>query len=229
MISRIFKLFKKQEASEVAKVDVYKNLFKMAQTFTKKKKFNLDYQEQNTCEDVVRDLVNKISKILAKDISNYPQHGFDPIVRFGGDCGNIHYAILNFIKQHYPNICANITVGEASISNQLIFKFNQNKCIDWLENGSPQVLDCHTWITINNDYILDCTIGTYINTRIDSNHEQNKEDSLYGGIIFGIVDKLEHVTIKSLEQKTPQNYRNVEYFPIILGLEAFIALAPKQL
>jgi hypothetical protein len=228
MFRKIFNFFKEKEVSEASKIDMYEQLFKEAQNFTDKNEFNLDSKNQSSCEASISQLINEISDILVKEIPKYRQYGFDPIVRFGGDCGNIHFAILGFIKQHYPSICANITVGGVLTSNKSDFKFDQNKCIEWLENGSPQVLDCHTWITINNNYILDCTIGTYINTRIDANHVQNKKDNLYGGLIFGSEDKLEHIAFKGLGEKTPLDYRNMKYSPVILGIEAFTALAPKQ-
>lgn len=228
MFGNILKKLKKKEIPETAKIDQYEDLFQKAQDFTVKNQFNLDSQTQSTCEGSVSQLISEISDILVNEIPKYQQQGFDPIVSFGGDCGNIHFAIINFIKQHYPNICANITVGGVLISNQPDFKFDQSKCIEWLQNGSPQVLDCHTWITINNNYILDCTIGTYINTRVDDNHAQNRKNNVYGGLIFGSEDELEHVAFKGLGAKTPQDYLNMKYSPVILGIEAFTALAPRQ-
>lgn len=228
MIGKIFNFFKKQKLTGAAKINTYEVLFEKAKNFTAQNEFNLDSKTPRICEDGVSQLISEISSILVDEMPKYRRHGFDPIVRFGGDCGNIHFAILNFIKNFYPSICANITVGEVSISNQSSFKFDQDKCIEWLKNGSPQILDCHTWITINNDYILDCTIGTYINTRVDPDHEKNTKDGLFGGLIFGKVDELQHVAFHGLREKKPQDYLRLKYSPVILGLEAFNALAPRQ-
>ena len=228
MISKIFNFLKKQEQVQAPESDPYEDLFKKAVTFTAEQKFTLDSHTVSDCEESVSRLITEVSNILVNEIPKYHDYGFDPIVRFGGDCGNIHYAILNFIKSHYPSVSANMTIGEVSVSNQSGFEFDQAKCIEWLENGSPQVLDCHAWITINNDYILDCTIGTYINTRIDSDYEKNKTKNLFGGLIFGNVDNLQRIAFYGLRDKAPQDYLDVKYNPVILGIEAFSALAPRQ-
>lgn len=228
MISKIFNFLKKHEIVQTPERVSYEDLFEEARIFTFKQKFNLDSKAASGCEDSVSQLITEISNILVNEIPKYHDYGFDPIVRFGGDCGNIHFAILKFIRNHYPSVCANITIGEVSVSNQSGFEFDQAKCIEWLKNGGPQMLDCHTWITINNNYILDCTIGTYINTRIDPDHERNRTKNLFGGLIFGNVDNLQRIAFHGLRDKTPQDYLNMKYTPVILGLDAFSALAPRQ-
>lgn len=228
MISKIFNFLKKQEIVQNLESGAYVNLFEKAKSFTAEQNFTLDSNSIRDCEESISQLITEISHILVNEIPKYLEHGFNPIVRFGGDCGNIHYAILNFIKNYYPTISANITIGEVSVSNQSGFEFDRAKCIAWLKNGSPHVLDCHTWITINNDYILDCTIGTYINTRIDPDSDTNKSENLFGGLIFGNVDNLQHIAFHGLSDKTPQDYLKLKYSPVILGLEALSALAPRQ-
>jgi hypothetical protein len=206
----------------------YDQLFKKSKDFTLHNKLALDATVENPNQNNLQKLIDELTKIISDLTEKYKDHGYDPISRFGGDCGNVNFLVINFIKQHYPSIQANITIGDISIENQTYFPFNQKKCLDWLKNGSPQIFDCHAWITINNDYILDCTIGTYINTRIDPERKKNKENNLYGGLIHGQENHLKNIKFSNLKNKTPQNFNEIKYSPIIVGLQAFKKICPRQ-
>ncbi|GKV99202.1 hypothetical protein PEC301653_22480 [Pectobacterium carotovorum subsp. carotovorum] len=226
MINKIVDFFKNKFRN--TKSATYGDLFKDAKNFTAEQGFPLDSDTISNCEASVSKLVEELSGLFSQYTSNYRDHNFEPITKFGGDCANVHLQILCFIKKHYPSIFANITIGNALLSSQLGFQFNQDKCIEWLKNGSPQIFDSHAWITINNDYILDCTIGTYINTRVDPDHDKNSSESLFGGLIFGNVDNLQHITFTNLRGKIPQEYLKIKYTPVILGMDALYALAPRH-
>ncbi|MGZ0753333.1 hypothetical protein [Kluyvera sichuanensis] len=205
----------------------YRNLFEDAKKFTIEKQFPLDSYPMNDCEANVSELVKELSGLFFDYTNNYLNHNLNPIITFGGDCANVHFQILRFINDHYRSISANITIGEVLLSEQLGFKFNQNKCVEWLENGIPPIFDCHAWITINNDYILDCTIGTYINTRTAPDSAINKSEELYGGLIFGHADNLQHIAFRNLKGITPKEYFKIKYTPVILGKTALNKLGPR--
>ncbi|HHR6128575.1 TPA: hypothetical protein ACS72K_000129 [Providencia alcalifaciens] len=225
MMKKIINFFKNEfrDSNSAA----YEDLFEDAKKFTMERGFSLDSCAISDCETSVSELVKELSGLFYEFIPNYHVHGFEPIMRFGGDCANVHFAIFQFIKKHYPSISANITIGQALLSDHSGFYFNQDKCIEWLTYGSPEIFDAHAWITINNDYILDCTIGTYINTRFDPEHNKNRSANLFGGLIFSNVDNLQHIPFVNLKGKTPQEYLKIKYTPIILGEKALEKLAPR--
>ena len=139
MLRKILTLFKSKERTPDTENHSYESLFEKAQSFTIEQNFTLDSPKISQNNESLPQLINEISAILVSEIPKYKKAGFDPIVRFGGDCGNIHFAILNFINKYYKNISANITVGEIKFSNEKSFDFNQAKCLEWLAKGSPQI------------------------------------------------------------------------------------------
>lgn len=226
MINKIIDFFKNKFRS--ANDVTYGSLFEGAKNFTTEKGFSLDSQTISDCETSVSELIEELSGLFYDFTSKYHDHNFDPVVKFGGDCANVHLKILDFIKNYYPSVSANITIGGVLLSEGAGFKFDQDKCIEWLENGSPKIFDSHAWITINNDYILDCTIGTYINTRIAPDCNNNRSEELFGGLIFGNVDNLQHIAFSNLKGKMPQEYLKIKYTPVILGMKALYAIAPRH-
>lgn len=185
MLANIFKYFSKGIPTNKTSMPTYDQLFEESKKFTSHNNLTLDTIVEGQSKINLQNLIYDLTTLISDFTEKYKAYGFDPITRFGGDCGNVHFSVINFIKDNYPSIQANITIGDISIGNQTHFPFNQKKCLAWLKKGSPEIFDCHAWITINNDYILDCTIGTYINTRIDPECEKNKENNLYGGLIHG--------------------------------------------
>lgn len=210
----------------------YTKKFDTAIKFTEDMNFNLDsnldskkvFDEENSS---IGELINEISGLVAQEVKSYKNYGFEqPIMRFGGDCGNVHKSVIEFIKKHYK-INANLTIGEIKINNNTYFSFNQDKCTQWLNGKKPEVFDAHTWITINNDYILDLTIGTYINTRIAPNKESNSKCEFFGGIFHGKHGMLKYKAFDKLKNIEPKN-TNLIYSPVILGSSALLTLAPRQ-
>ncbi|WP_024668162.1 hypothetical protein [Pseudomonas syringae] len=234
MFANIFKYFSKGIPTNKTSMVTYDQLFEKSKKFTSHNKLALDTtvesqsQSQSQSQSHLQKLIDELTTLICDFTEKYNTHGFDPITRFGGDCGNVHFSVINFIKDNYPSIQANITIGDISIENQTHFPFNQKKCLAWLKKGSPKIFDCHAWITINNDYILDCTIGTYINTRIDPEREKNKENNLYGGLIHGQENHFKNIKFSNLDNKTPQNFNKIKYSPIIVGLQAFKKICPRQ-
>ncbi|WP_413499715.1 hypothetical protein [Buttiauxella gaviniae] len=227
MINKIIAIFKGK--SRNAKNATYEELFEVAKTFTKGKSYSLDSPtKSSSCVTSVATLLEELSDLLGKYQSNYNRPDYTPVYLFGGDCANIHSLILKHIQKHYRGISANITIGGVLLSGQQGFQFSQDKCNEWLENGSPEIFSCHAWITIDNDYILDCTIGTYINTRIDPAKDDNISQNAYGGLTFGKVGNLQHIAISNLKGKRPPEDIKIEYNPVILGEEAFEVIVPKS-
>ncbi|SUY92833.1 Uncharacterised protein [Buttiauxella agrestis] len=227
MINKIIAIFKGKFLN--AKSATYEELFEVAKTFTKGKSYSLDSPtKSSSSETSVSTLLKELSDLLGKYQSNYNHPDYTPVYLFGGDCANIHINILNYIQKYYSDISANITIGGVLLSGQQGFQFSQDKCNEWLENGSPEIFSCHAWITIDNDYILDCTIGTYINTRIDPAKDDNISQNAYGGLTFGKVDNLQHIAISNLKGKRPPEDIKIEYNPVILGEEAFEVIVPKS-
>ncbi|AMT98240.1 MULTISPECIES: hypothetical protein [Psychrobacter] len=205
----------------------YEQSFNDAIKFTIDKGFSCNLNSSKSNKQALSELISEISVIFANETSMYEKEGFNPIERFSIDCGNVHYAILNFIENNYPSINANITVGDVFVGKNQPFPFNESKCADWLINGIPKSLDFHTWITIDDDYILDCTIGTYINIRTSLHKEKNLKDNIYGGLIYGNEGNLAGTSFKSLNSKVPKEISDIKYIPIVIGRKAFLALAAK--
>ena len=158
----------------------------------------------------------------------YKDKGFNPIERFSIECGNVYYFILDFIQKYYPSISANLTLGNISKEGIKILDLTQSKCLNWLKNGTlEESLRFHTWLTIGDNYIIDCTIGTFINIHISQNKRKNLKDDMYGGLIYGIEGNLDVLPFQQLNNNAPNDISNIQYIPIIMGREAFIALAPK--
>ncbi|KAB0317173.1 MULTISPECIES: hypothetical protein [Vibrio diabolicus subgroup] len=201
----------------------YEDLIVEAEGFTREQGFAFDTTKRGSSLDDLETLVTELANILAGDvIPVYKMNGFhDVATRFGGDCGNVHVAILSFIQKYYPSVNANLTVGEFVTDGESQFPFNQEKCLEWLKNGAPEILDCHTWITIDDNIILDCTVGTYVNTRLS-------DSKTFGGIVWGKMGELNVTRISNFEHKDPHDINGISYHPVILGMSAFSKFAPRQ-
>ena len=111
----------------------YKSNFNDAIAFTKTKEFNLDSQcNTNPSEDTINQLINELSDLISKEIHKFKDNKIGEIANFGCQCGNVHFALIGFIQEHYKTLCANLTIGEIDAGGANKFKFNQTKCSEWL-------------------------------------------------------------------------------------------------
>ena len=235
-IKKILNLLSKRElhSETVVKPSIkeeplYDEEFELALGFSSTLNFAADSRISSFEENRVNELAEELANITSEFLNQYPSMGFkDVITRFGGDCATVHFSILQFIKQYYSDLPVNITLGEVSYNSGTYFNFNEDKCKDWMTNGSPRVFDCHAWITIGRDIIIDVTIGTYVNTRIDSDKSNNVAEDIFGGIVFGRHDNFKCIPISGVSGKIPEKLNSLKYSPVVIGAESINRLAPKQ-
>ncbi|MEM6248426.1 hypothetical protein [Shewanella vaxholmensis] len=207
----------------------YDQKFNVALEFSNSHGFSADSKVSNFEKIRVEELVQELANIIPGFIGKYSSMGFkEPIIRFGGDCGTVHFSIFQFIKQYYPDLPVNVTLGEVDYSTYTYFNFDKDKCEDWIENGSPEIFDCHTWLTVGDDLVIDVTIGTYVNTRIDSDKNSNIAKRIFGGIIFGEHGSFSHIPIIDFASKVPDKLDSLKYSPVVVGAESLHRLAPRQ-
>ena len=200
----------------------YKYKFIHAINFTRNKKFKPDCSA--ICGKLpanVERIPEEIASMIPEILQTYANLGYTPLISFGGDCGNVHVSILKYIQKNYPNIPANLTIGEVNIGRAAYFKFTESKFIHWLKE-KPEILDCHTWITIGRDTILDATLPTYINTRLDNTQK-------IGGVLFGLHGKFEIANVPHMVNLSPCiRGGGIRYEPTAVGYAAFQAIAPPH-
>ena len=206
--------------------DNYQNKFSDALKFSESKQFNLDSNITSTFDNEgLISLVKEIADLIPNELKSFDS-GNGEIVNYGGGCGNTHPYIVSFIKQYHPKIMVNLTMGSVQTDNDVRFDFNQETFCDWISGNKPETLDCHTWITINDNIILDFTIGTYINTRVEKNILKDAKQHAYGGVIYGHPNNLKYLEIPSIHNQRPDNFTKLKYNPIVLGKAAFLKAAP---
>ena len=199
--------------------------FNKALKFTESRNFTIDSNNLNEpTQEQITSLISNLSKIInqkmIQELFEKSNNNHDEISNLGSSCGTVHAAVLQEIKNNHRNLNANITIGDVALNNEIYFKFDQERCCRWLDGEIPPILDCHVWITIGKDFILDCTIGTYINTRL-------AKDKIYGGIIYGNPSSLNYQKFIYLNNKEPSNLNELIYNPTILGVDALVKLAPE--
>ena len=86
------------------------------------------------------------------------------------------------------DVDANFTMGNVTIDENGGFAFSQKKFIDWVCSGHGSVFDCHSWVTVGKDHIIDATIATYINTR-------RQGVMKFGGVLCGMPRSLKCIAI----------------------------------
>ncbi|MFN3357435.1 MAG: hypothetical protein ACK418_15705 [Pseudomonas sp.] len=171
-------------------------------------------------------LVKDVADFLPQSVSMFERLGLVPVVAYGGHCVNIHIGVINFIREKYPDVVANLVVGEVSVDKS-IFKFNQAKFLEYINGNGSEISDFHAWINIDSDFIIDCTFGTYINTRLTEPCEETQVESSYGGVIYGVPSDLKIMKIEGLKSFTPSNYSRIIYTPVVVGVGALMAVAPR--
>ncbi|EKB1969315.1 hypothetical protein ACJO1Z_23215 [Vibrio parahaemolyticus] len=165
-------------------------------------------------------LIGELSVSIARDfIPNLKLNGFDPITRYGGDCANVHFQVYDFIKQYYPNLSPELTIGSVYYQGKPRYKFNKQLLV------SPEeldVFDAHVWITLGNKIVLDCTISTHLNVNLYN-------ACAFGPILIGeIGEKFEHRGLHNINCYFLNDYSGLVYKPVVLGDEAMKSMKPKS-
>lgn len=198
----------------------YSQALDRAIEFTSEQNFGLDRNRDAMRNPYnpkcLHELVQEVANMFEGHFQTYRSAGVDPVVQFGGECGNIHCDVLDFIHRHYPELPANLTIGEVRFSRDAMFTFSEEKYLQWL-HCRPKLLDCHVWITIGHSAIIDATIGTYINDR-------RLKSKFLGGVFCGNPEELSWYPILPGENRRP-DASTLDYLPIIIGQKALLAAA----
>lgn len=196
----------------------YQDDFQSSITFAKKLDFEIDSEAIESEGSHVSDLINELTNLIPAVLSQLGFSGLDPIQEFGAQCANTHLAVLKFIKQYYPQLYPNLTIGGLGYKDKVHYSFSRSSFMKW-QKIPPKIVDCHTWITLGSKTIIDCTGLTYIQTRANSNKK-------LGGIAYGEPGNLRVAEISSAHPQCETDTKGLHYFPTIVGLAAFRSVAP---
>lgn len=192
----------------------YSDAFGEAMEFNRSLGLKLDSNpSEATCEPLVAKAVDEIAHGLYEQINHHRKVGHNPYMAIGGNCGNVHFLIAKFLLKEYPRLSPNLVMGSVALNQQEPFNFSQEKFIDWKQRGYGELFDCHAWVSLGLNWIIDATIGTWAHTR------QGPGDA-FGGILYGPPSSLKTVQISD-EKHVEQSLTGIRYKPIVLGVEAF--------
>lgn len=197
-----------------------KNLYQ-AFEFTKKMGFNPDdaISGLGINKAYANKLVNELTLNLGEVIDTLARVTRDPVLAFATECGNVHFHVLKFIQCYYPDLNANLTVGDFEFDGVALCGFNQQKAKEWLIK-KPQKLGCHVWITLGDDVILDCTGISYIQVC-------TQDSRSIGDVLFGQSNYFGKYPIRhQLYSEGGVVVKDIRYIPILVGKDAFEAIAP---
>ena len=235
ILRRVMDIFKRmfrhifpqrQERSEtLSHLMPYHELLSAAVQFTEKEGLPPDShlvnfnQIQKCPEDTsVKKIAAEVAQGLDEQIRRYRSVNDRAHLRLGGDCGNIHMLVIKYCKKLYPDTPVNLTIGGVIIQGRTIFSFTMEQFHQWRKN-KPKIFECHAWVTVGTSYIIDATLGTYMNTRL-------RESKHFGGILYGKPGKLVVIPIANEPHLHPERLDAIRYHPIVLGLHALSACAP---
>ena len=162
---------------------------------------------------LVERAVKEIASGLYEQIALYREQGRNPFMALGGDCGNVHLLISQFLLNNYPLLSPNLVMGAVSFNQKESFNFSRENFIDWRQNGYGDLFDCHAWVSVGQSWIIDATIGTWVHTRQGSG-------GAFGGIFYGPPSSFKSVPIKN-EGHEEQSLTGISYRPVVLGCKAF--------
>ncbi len=167
-------------------------------------------------------IARKVAHGLYDQIKQYRSRNQNVHMSLGGDCGNVHYLIARFIRANYKDVDANLTMGNVTIDENGGFEFSEKKFLDWVSSGHGSVFDCHSWVTVGKDHIIDATIATYVNTR-------RLGVMKFGGVLYGMPGLLECVPIAQEPHQALPNGTTIAFEPVVLGESAFLSVARQNI
>lgn len=196
-------MFRKRQGRKVpvTRSSAYKDLLYAAAQFTTSEGFLTDSVPIEYSENAVIEAVTtEVAQGLFDQIDYYRSNEYFAHKRLGGDCGNIHLMVLEFMRKAYPHVPANLTLGEVTLSGCTRFPFNRERFLEW-QQKRPKIFDCHAWVTIGTSHIIDATLGTYIATRIN-------DSNCFGGVLYGSLEKLSVIPIANEPHRHPGGIPN---------------------
>lgn len=192
----------------------YSDAFSDAMEFSRSQGLKLDSNPSEvTCEILAAKAAQEIANGLYDQIDNYRKIGCNPYMAIGGDCGNVHLLIANFLLKEYPKLSPNLVMGSVALNQKESFNFSEEKFIDWRQRGYGDVFDCHAWVSLGQNWIIDATICTWMHTR-------RGPGGAFGGILYGSPSSLKCVPITN-EKHVEQSLTGIRYRPVVLGVDAF--------
>lgn len=203
----------------------YEKAFIEACRYSEKNGFDIDSESHPKSISRLQDLLSKMIDIPADKLITYSLDGLNPVKAFGSDCGNVHYFVTNWINKYYPDISANIVIGQINYKNRCLFEFNQEKYKRWQSGDKEKNFDCHAWINIGSNIILDLTIGTYLNTRCSLLKNQNIKHKKYGGIFYRSPLHELIIPLSGVNHRQPREINRLDYKPVLVGCEAVKCIA----
>ncbi len=192
----------------------YSDVLSEAVDFSRSQGLKLDSSpSEATCEPLVAKAAHEIAAGLYEQINLHRERGHDPYMAIGGDCGNVHLLIAGFLLENYPMLTPNLVMGSVILRQQEAFNFSQKKFIEWRQSGYGDIFDCHAWVSIGQNWIIDATVGTWVHTRPGPG-------GAFGGVLYGSPSFLKRVPIPN-EKDAEQSLTDIMYRPVVLGVEAF--------
>lgn len=200
----------------------YREAIQRAFEFTVNEKFQPDAPQNflRIAPEVPKAIADDVARGLYDQLGKYRGQNRDVAFTLGGDCGNVHYLIANYIQSEHKGLAANFTMGSVSIDGKGGFDFTAQKFQKWRKEGAGNLYDCHSWITFGDGSILDATIATYVNTR-------RQGVNRLGGILVGEPGHFHCVPIVGEPHLDIPSSTQFAYQPLVLGVAAFLEVAPR--
>lgn len=210
------KLFDDRKCNTLA----YSDEFLQAISYTRSKGFTPDTTVlSGGSMNAVRELLNELSEMIPKFIYEHPYEKYD-CEAYGGDCGNIHLSVVHFIQNYYPSLPVNLCTGSLSKGKRILFEFDEAKSDLWFNGNKSDLHDCHTWITLGPQIVLDLTIGTYLNTRLSLFKSYHKKKNIFGGLTILQDGDYLWLPFNGFSQKKPRGLTKLNYRPVLIGCQA---------
>ncbi|WP_126969126.1 hypothetical protein [Xanthomonas sp. BRIP62411] len=181
-------------------------------------KLELDSPISTIFAQKARQVADEVALAVPSHLKLYNGTNEEKLHQFGGNCGNVHLLVLNFLKKNYPTVPVNITIGSFTPARSNELDFSQKRFKAWLKE-KPDVLDCHVWLTIGTGFVLDLTLATYINTR-------RSKCQQWGGTLAGDHDSIEVVGHPEMQTACPKFGGRLCYHPVALGQDALRKIGP---
>lgn len=166
-------------------------------------------------------IASEVARGLYDQIKQYRFRKQNEHMSLGGDCGNVHYLISQFIRENYKDVDANFTMGNVTIDQRWGFEFSEEKFRRWVSTGHGSVFDCHSWVTLGKDHIIDATIATYVNTR-------RQKVMKFGGVLYGTPGSLKCIPIVQEPHRDIPIGTTIIFEPVVFGIPAFHCTARQD-
>jgi hypothetical protein len=138
-----------------------------------------------------------------------------PVLTFGTQCANVHGTLIKYLMRIFPGVSFHLTLGGVE-AGEVGFPYTKDDFIYDLKQR-PNKVRGHVWITCGGEYVIDLTLGTYIE------NATNKSDK-YGSIIYGFPGHLEASDFPRMPNAVVPT--DLIYQPVAVGSDAILAVSP---